>query len=47
MVEDDEEFQHEELLEDPSQISMDWNSSLIYDANVNDEDLVEVSSVII
>jgi hypothetical protein len=41
----DEEFQHEEVLEDPFQSSVDWNSLLIYATDVNDEYLVEVSSL--
>jgi hypothetical protein len=38
----DEEFQHEEDVEDPSQCFMDWNSPPTYDTYVDDEDLIKV-----
>jgi hypothetical protein len=41
----DEEFQHEEEFEDHFQCSVDWNYPPIYEIDVNDEDLVEVSSL--
>jgi hypothetical protein len=39
----DEEFQHKENVEDPSQCFVDWNSPPTYDTDVNDEGLIEVS----
>jgi len=39
----DEEFQHEEDVEDHSQCFVDWNSPPTYYTYINDEDLIEVS----
>jgi hypothetical protein len=41
----DEEFQHEEDVEDPFQCFVYWNSLPTYDTYINDEDLIEVSWV--
>ena len=38
----DEEFQHEEDVEDSSQCFVEWNSPSTYDTYVDDEDLIKV-----